>query len=839
MSLLFPDRNGTWSATDDSRLSLDITGDSGWLTDDYGLLLIGVGNPLLAQDHFSEYDGGTNHPMHLITNQNQGAYTSPGFWSVHFGAWADVGTAEVFSLRFRPNGGSQVQFYVESPVVTHTNCAYIGIERNGDDYAIHLYDKDGNKTAGTPKTHVAGSLGLTARSSARTVYVGSSSTLQATQTNGHWRSMMENLIRVEQTSAFTSLDTKIANIIAGGSDPVTEFGVANVKTWRTLEDLTASGLAAHPSATSDTLPAIQVAAFSRVEVGSPIACPAYADAVRLDERKYNFHGLQGNESSTTLSVTGTYIGTVTNVEGRLMNKADDSEVQAWTTLEAAVTGGTWSGSFANVPAGEYYIELRPSNATSNVYKGRNYHTVAYVMLMHGQSQMEIMLGSLSGLEDSYSFAESLPATAKGYYVGSSQHSTYGMRVSVARFSGEDDYPAGYQAAQVEWERYHAGVPVVWVDLAISGSSLLQWLTDDSGDKVGDGVTWNSGKLTDVRLALGTDKANIVYQWITSNLSTVEEDYRNLILGWLFDSYSGTGTDYSGPTYNHITDFFDASFGFVLSPPTRATTINADNYTADPVADDYGSITEKRELQRTLVGEWAADGTKTGRYIVGPAVNDMHIEAAGGPHQPSFGSEPLRYFGGVPRLAARLGIAAAWLADTTDYVTPTIGAPSFTSDAKTAFSVPVNTGSFGALKNGAGTATASGFEVSTDGGSTWNRKGFSEVISGNTVVITKDSGDWTGVAEGDLRVRYHKGGPYSFGTSYTAEADTAITHALYATAANEDGLGIPVDERTDLASGGITVAAAANDPASSGFPMMAARITAKPITAGALVGRRVH
>lgn len=798
MSLLFPDRNGTWSATDDSRLSLDSSLKTGWLTSAHGLLLIGVGNPLLHQDYYSEYNGGSNAVYHLLTNQNENLGTSPGYWSIHFEGWGSnvIADRETFSLKFRPNGGSQVSFIVRSPVVTHTNCAYIGIERNGDDYAIHLYDKNGVKTAGTFATHVAGSLGMTMRSSAYTVWVGSNIGLQSIQTSGHWRSMLENLTLVEQASAFTTLDTKVANVI-NGSDPVTEFGATEVKIWRTLEDLTSAGLAAAPTATSDTLPAISVAAFSRVEVGSPIAAPD-TQCVRLDEQKYNFYGLLGTETSTTIAVSGTYLGTVTNVEGRLVNKATDVVVQDWATLDTAVAGGTWSGSFTGVAAGEYYIELRPSNATANVYKGRNYHTVAYIFFWHGQSQLAIAWESKAALAGTYTPIENLPATARAYYVGRSDSSTQGDRVAFMRMSGQDDYGDALHSAQVEWERTNPGVPVVWVFAALPGQSLLQALNGDNG-YIGDGTTWNSGIFTDLKLALGTDKVNVAYQWITSDISQVEEEYRNRILGWLFNEYSGAGTDYSGVLYNHFTDFFDASFGLALSVPARATTTVLDNFTADPVSDDYGSITEKRELQRALVAEWAADATKTGRYIVGPSVNDMHIEAAGGPHQPGIGEGAARYAGGTPRLGSRLGIAAAWLSTPTVYSPPTLGSASFTSTAKTAFSIPVSLGSFGAIKNGSGTSAVSGFEISADNGVIWNRKGFSAELSGNTVTITKTTGDWTAVPDEQLLWRYHSGGPYSYGTSYTAEADADILLALYGTAANENGLGIPVSSQIGAVS----------------------------------------
>ena len=78
-------------------------------------------------------------------------------------------------------------------------------------------------------------------------------------------------------------------------------------------------------------------------------------------------------TNTPITVSGTYVGTVTNVEARIVQHGTSTEVVTWSTLATGPTGGTFSGSInAPVSAGVWYnIQVRFSNNTSIVSNGAN------------------------------------------------------------------------------------------------------------------------------------------------------------------------------------------------------------------------------------------------------------------------------------------------------------------------------------------------------------------------------------------------------------------------------------------------------------------------------------
>ena len=814
MSILMPDRHGKWDATDDSRLSLDASDVTlrGFLRDTHGALIIGCGNPTFSQDFYNEGDG-ANANFGIIELFGNLASTSPGYVALQFRSYgrASGQNPSRFQFQFRPNGGSQATLTAYSAEVTHDNCAYVVVERNGDDYAVHLYDQEGTKTAGTPVTHDASSLGATLRNTAYTVYLGGMEATFPITTFPQWPVQLENFILVEQATSIVSLDTKIQNVIAGGS-AVSEFGITNVKMWRTLADLGSTSLAAEATATTDIYPAFVNPATSRAVVGSPIGGADPTTAANLDESKYNFVGVQAGSSTETISIGGECVGSVTNVEGRLLNLSDLSEAQTWQTLDAS-PGATWSGSFTGVSPGEYCIELRPSNVPANVYAGRNPWVVGYVMAIMGQSQNEIAFNSIGGRAAGFTLPAA-PTNAAAYVVNVVENSTYGFKPSVLRIDGDEDYSDALLYAQIEWERYNPGVPVIWARMFKEGSGVDNWLDDDivagSYRYFGDGASYGTGIATDTRLALGTDKINIILSWGTSDLTN--SDYSNRLNGWVFDE----GTGFTGASFKHMTDLFNSGFGIAQTPLTRAITTVTDNFSADPVEDDYASSASFRENQQAIVEAWISG--KSNRVLIGPSVNDMTILAAGGPHQPGTAEGEAPYLAGSPRLGARWGLAAGWLVEGSDYTIPTLGSANFTSAAKTAFSIPVDSGSFGALKNADATSDVSGFEISTDNGTTWNRKGFTAAYSGSDVTLTKDSGDWTAVATDELLWRYHKGGPYSYGTSFVTEMRADIDKALYATDAAEESRGIPIEQKTNESGlGGFPVGAFVSPPLVPGVP----------------------
>lgn len=772
MSLVFPERSG--SNGDDNRLSFDI-GTFAFLSDAYGVMYFECGNPLLYQDFYNEYQGGLNTISYLFGNRNS---ASPGYASIGFVLWGDdqgAAEAERFRLRVRPNGGLQNELIIYSETVTHDNCESIAVVRDNGSYAIHLIARDGTVTPGPFTLHRVDSAGLSLRSGERVACLGGlASTATSSQGSTMWRAQLGNFIGVHSATPFSNVNQSLTNL-AQGVDPVTEFGASQVVAWRTLADISAASLSPEPTATSDTLPVLTTDPSNQIVVGSPISPVDPTVSVSVNEKKRNVFGLRANENLVDFEVDGTAIGSTGAVIGRLLSYPSLAVVQDWQTLDAAPTT-TWSGKFYNVAPGEYCIEVYPENAPANVYEGRNIWAAAYPMILFSQSQGQIAFNARSNI-----YTLSTPdATAKAYVAGWSENSTKGSRSYIIRPENYFDYSDSLRYATIEWNRLHPGVPVMWMGLGVNGASVSDFLNNsvyDNGYKYfGDiGSGFNTGVATDMRLILRNDKASIINFQATSDLTN--PNYADEAEGLFLN----TGL-FSGPSYSHLSDLFP-NFTFGHMPLSRTISTALDNFTGDPVTDDVSNVSAFRDSQKALLESFGA--------YTGPALTDMTIEAAGGPHQPNDTEGLPAYLKGSPRVGSRYGLTAAYLLDPTPPVMPRLASRGqFTDGTQTAFTLYVYQGSYGALKNDDVSNEVAGFQVESGGVN--NRKGFTATYDGQVVTITKDSGAWV-----NPKVQYCKGGPLSYGTNYTTEMRADLLKLLYADGPEEGGLGVPINDTGDV------------------------------------------
>jgi hypothetical protein len=90
------------------------------------------------------------------------------------------------------------------------------------------------------------------------------------------------------------------------------------------------------------------------------------------------------ETSKDVPLSGTYnVITPGAIEGRVLLAADDSEVVAWTAVDASPSGNAWSGVL-NVPqGGPYYIEVRDDGET--LLATSNEFFVGALIIGYGQS----------------------------------------------------------------------------------------------------------------------------------------------------------------------------------------------------------------------------------------------------------------------------------------------------------------------------------------------------------------------------------------------------------------------------------------------------------------------
>lgn len=298
--------------------------------------------------------------------------------------------------------------------------------------------------------------------------------------------------------------------------------------------------------------------------------------------------------------------------------------------------------------------------------------------------------------------------------------------------------------------------------ALQGSSVIDMI-DDWSRTVGDETLDTEDLLT----FAGNDVTVDLWQWYTTHQglgSAFGTDILDAV-------YNGTGPN---ATANQLGNIRSASAKVVISPATRAAPTSAGPLDTDPNA----TIGAVRAVMRT----WAAANDAA----IGPEITDMKLEPGQGPHQ------DITSVRGNVRLGIRLGEAVLRGIGASTSLDPTIGTPQFVS-GKAAITLEVtlpNAGSTLRVDDAATYASnVQGFEISTNGGSTWSRSGFTAAFSGTTVTLPKSSGDWSAVTVGQMQVRYNYGSPVGYGTSL--ESTELFRGGLYDGTALEGGIGLPV------------------------------------------------
>lgn len=317
--------------------------------------------------------------------------------------------------------------------------------------------------------------------------------------------------------------------------------------------------------------------------------------------------------------------------------------------------------------------------------------------------------------------------------------------------------------------HNQGRAVSVVGCAIPGTSARDWINDATTQR-----QW----VVDVEVAqmAGRDRVP-VWLWYSADAGF---DYRQVLDAVLF----GTGP-YAG---NHT--LFDGSLqlgGYKLGVclPSRATG-------TEPGPFDYDDFGFRRTYSQEGQIAWCNDHPDIG--VIGPAVTDMAIDnlASGTPAGPDFNlggpheSQVLRE--GAYRLGYRVGetyLRARGQSPTPNnpYVDP---AQITINPARTEILVKCVLPNQGLGLRTADGRPVNGFELSTDGGATWTRSGFTAaIIASDTVRITKSAGSWPS----GLRLTYLRGGPFSYGTA--EELNAHYNGSLYDGCAAEGGLGLPL------------------------------------------------
>jgi hypothetical protein len=168
---------------------------------------------------------------------------------------------------------------------------------------------------------------------------------------------------------------------------------------------------------------------------------------------------ESSANSKSIAILGTYSGTPTNIQARIVLNGTSTESVTWTTIDASPSSNAFSGSIT-VPASAnwYNVQVRYSNDTSIVSNGSNAFGVGDLWATIGQSN-----------------------TANWYVEGSGQSADNRAR----RYDGSwSVLPATSNGATAFVNNLLSGMssPVLigLVDAAVNGTSLLEEADGGSG-----------------------------------------------------------------------------------------------------------------------------------------------------------------------------------------------------------------------------------------------------------------------------------------------------------------------------------------------------------------------
>lgn len=442
-------------------------------------------------------------------------------------------------------------------------------------------------------------------------------------------------------------------------------------------------------------------------------------------------GLVPGQSVADVEFKGT-ASAADDIQVRILRQSDSSVVQDWTYVATTVGSGSWSGTIGLPKADEWWkAEVRPKGNPSAVVTLSEKFAVGYKVVLLGQSQMRRMMvfGSVgnsmsAGNVDTVSFY-TLDGGESVDLLDNSTNGTDGLRAFVEQFRNFD-----------------ATTPVMLVQEAVSGTSIIELLDDSETDR-----DWSD--LTDKTDKYGGDISVVVESWVTSNDSPLAGNEGIDLLQGIDDH--GFSVDHS------FADVFQSGYAFAEAGGTRHALDNFDGYEAEIVdrANELG-------------------------YAVGPPISDYEIEDGGSAHANDAGQ-------GNIRLGTRLAVTVARALGLDTSENPSLNA-GYRSFDGTILYLTFNLPNGGTLYSPAPTAL-SGFEISENSGSSWSGSGFTTGITGDYITLTKDSGTWATAGSVQIRKLSNLADDVSI---VEAQEQALVDGELYETWSDDAlGLGLPV------------------------------------------------
>lgn len=459
--------------------------------------------------------------------------------------------------------------------------------------------------------------------------------------------------------------------------------------------------------------------------------------------------------------------------------ADDIEVRFLTTEGRAVTDWqkvatiapldtTWSGT-AIVPKGTERMvrQARLASQRSDPTKwflDASRFAVGYRIKFFGQSQVDNLRAGSRALQ----YKGKLPIS----YIEQAANAATDIS-AINCFTIHDRMPSvgdGIYGIMAGLEAAGCDAVVALECQAVGGTSALDWINDSLATRA-----WTPMLRSNEVMDGGTSV--VVWNWDAADIAV---NYADLLNG----VFCGTGVRASNHyVFGALTDGGVQTGATMVYMPTLRTNGGGTTEADSDAQESWGT-------RRDEGVAWAA--TKP-FAIVGPAPVDMELTDQ---FHPS-----LALASGIERQGRHLafGVLRGTRQDVSTNPTVSGSTFAFTDGTRVAFTFEVTLPNFGRLTNGLGATSDTGadkgvrlIEVSSDGGTTWTKSGFTAVLSGrNKVTVTKTSGSWAA----GLKVRVGFGGVGAYGlptSGITSGNVAARDYWMYdGYSRHSNGLGVPV------------------------------------------------
>lgn len=493
-------------------------------------------------------------------------------------------------------------------------------------------------------------------------------------------------------------------------------------------------------------------ASSWLAVATVMVVDATAPPVNFTDTDKAGQTFEGIRNTSAVQIGGTYSGTPTDVQVRLVDGGGTVISGFDWTSAATQTGGVYSHTFSGVPVGgPYYQQARDNGGTATTSTHDLY--VGAVVVFWGQSQcVKLFTDDTSGLAPTSGSNVRVMAYASQTDVSSGSPTitklTNGMG-AVAKVTG-----SGAVAAANQWHAdVGASVPLMLVICAYSGTSIEFWVNDRKGDYPTNadvttlwGTTPTTGFAWHMAAAARYQASAIVFMQGTSDVNSI------------------ANVNSSGQSYAQLMDSLKAKFESL--------------YNARPVlplflvvphqrSDDGNNTFAMRAVQY-------AKAISGGTWRLCCWLLDWQLNSDGDPHQKAGVTGNIR---GGTRIGR--GLAKHLNNSGLDIGGPQISTAKFTDTNRNVIEITFDRNvelADGTAYAGSPVAIPDQFVVSNDNGSSFPTLAAAgnaaTLTAANKVRIAKDSGAWS---EGLARVDFLRGVPFA--------SDAATTNDYVGTEAN--------------------------------------------------------